>query len=275
MKIFQAYYKEEQRSQLDQEFTPYDNTANPVVNLHEYYIYTKIYQEAMMTNEDLWGHFSWQWKRKLENVPAAQILEIINTNPGADVYTFHPFPWEAAIAWNVWEQGQWCHPHIIELAEKIFEGMGLDPKVIMSPMGSRDYLCVNYFVGNKNFWDGLLAWLHRFVDVCGRLSDDQVDLLNSKAGYEANPNLDYRGFICERLISSFLVYEQERVKVRPFIEIYNARISNELKELVLLKDRAIDTKDKSLLVEFLDKRKGLLRPQDKDWGQEWIDKCVL
>ena len=44
MKIFQAYYKEEQKSQLDPEFTPFDNTANPVTNLYEYYIYTKIYE---------------------------------------------------------------------------------------------------------------------------------------------------------------------------------------------------------------------------------------
>jgi hypothetical protein len=274
MKIFQAYYKEEQKIHLDPEFTPYDNTANPVVNLHEYYIYTQIYTEAQKTNEDYWGHFSWQWKRKLENVPAQQVLDIIKSNPGADVYTFHPFPWETACAWNVWEQGQWCHPHIVELATKIFEDMGMDPLLVQAPMGSEYYLCVNYFVGNKHFWDGLLGMLHRFVDVCGRLPPKYIDLLNTPAGYEANTSLDYRGFICERLISSFLVSHKDRVKVRPFIEIYKSRLSKEYLDLVLLKDKAIDTKDRTFLQEYLNNRPAL-RTQDHNWGKDWINSCVL
>mgnify|MGYP003336337217 CR=1 FL=1 len=272
MKIFQAYYKDEQAAHLDQEFTPYDNTANPVVNFHEYYIYKKIYEQAQLTNEDYWGHFSWQWKRKLESVPAQQILDIIVATPGADVYTFHPYPWECATAWNVWEQGQWCHPNIIKLAERILQDMNIDPVVLQTPMGSRDYLCVNYFVGNKKFWDELLAFLDQFVTACENLPEPYMTMLNESATYGDNMNLNYRGFLCERMISTFFVLNKQLL-IRPFIEVYKARINDDMKRWVMYKDQAIDSQDKSTLLKFLDER-----VQGKDghnWGKDWIETCVF
>lgn len=272
MKIFQAYYKEEQRTHLDSEFTPFDNTANPVVNFHEYYIYKRIYEQAVQDQEDLWGHFSWQWKRKLNDVPPQQILDIINVNPGADVYTFLPFPWECATAWNVWEQGQWCHPHILTLAEEILTRMNIDPVVLQTPMGSRDYLCVNYFVGNKQFWDRLLAFLDLFVETTEKLDQPYLELLNQSANYGDNLSLNYRGFICERMISTFFVLNKDLI-VRPFIEIYKGRLGEDLIKLVALKDKAVDQKDKQLLYTYLDTRSQGINGHN--WGQDWIETCVL
>ena len=273
MKIFQAYYRPDQVAHLDKEFTPFDNTANPVVNLHEYYIYTRLYQEATLLDEDLWGHFSWQWKRKLSGVPAGMIIDHINTNPGYDVYTFHPFPLETVAYWNVWEQGQWCHPHLVELGERILEDMQVDPNCMYVPMGTRDYLCVNYFVGNRDFWEGLMSWLHQFVDVCGRLPEKYLDLLNQSAGYGDNLSLDYRGFLCERMISSFFVQTRHQFRVKPFDPLYNAMLNPQQKEILSLKDRALDTKNKSSLEQYLNRR---AVPQEHvNWGKEWINKCVL
>lgn len=272
MKIFQVYYKEEQRAHLDSEFTPYDNTANPVVNLHEYYIYTKIFEEAMKTKEDLWGHFSWQWKRKLEGVSAATITKLIEDNPGYDVYTFHPFPHETVDHWNVWEQGQWCHPEILRITEQIFKAMDIDTRRLQAPMGTKHYLCANYFVGNSKFWAGLMSLLHDFVDVCGRLPEEYIELLNSPAGYEANPTLDYRGFICERLISTFIQLNDDKLLVKPFNELYAARLSPEQKKILARKDAGIDTRHKEFLEEYLHMRKV---PVGHDWGSEWAPTCVL
>jgi hypothetical protein len=273
MKIFQAYYKDDQKIHLDPEFTPFDNTANPVVNLHEYYIYTKIYEEAMKSNEDLWGHFSWQWKKKLENVPAAQIIDIIKKNPGADVYTFFPYPWETVANWNVWEHGQWCHPNMLKLAERILTDMGEDPIVLQTPMGHQTYMCVNYFVGNKKFWDGLLEFLNRFVNACEQLPEEYMILLNESAGYEPNLKLDYRGFICERMISTYLVLNHEKLLIRPLLEGYHYRLSQELKDVLKFKDLGIENKDRDMLRQYIIKRNENL--DNYNWGKDWVDTCVL
>jgi hypothetical protein len=271
MKIFQAYYKEEQQIHLDSEFTPYDNTANPVINLHEYHIYNKIYEEAQKTNEDLWGHFSWQWKSKLEGIQASSIIEIINRNPGADVYTFIPFPWDTVTSWNVWEQGQWCHPNIIKITEKLLVEMGEDPIILQSPMGTKTYLCANYFVGNKKFWDGLLEFLTRFVNACDKLPEEYAKLLNESAGYEPNLKLDYRGFICERLISTYLTLNQNKLVIRPLEEIYSQRLPDKLKGILILKEMGIKLKSKDILRQYIIER----GHKDYNWARDWIETCVL
>jgi len=151
--------------------------------------------------------------------------------------------------------------------------MGLDPIILQTPMGSRDYLCVNYFVGNKNFWDRLLLFLDNFVDVCNNLSDEYKTLLDEPAGYQANLALNYRGFICERMISTFLVLNKDII-VRPFIEVYKSRINDDLRHLVGLKDRAIDEDNKQFLQEYIDTRiQG--KAEGYNWAKDWINTCVL
>lgn len=274
MKIFQAFYKEEQRPNLDLEFTPFDNTVNPVVNLYEHYIYTKIYEEAQKTNEDLWGHFSWQWKRKLEGISAAQIVEIISQNPGHDVYTFFPYPWETADNWNVWEQGQWCHPNMIQLGKRILADMGEDPILLQSPMGIQTYMCVNYFVGNKKFWDGLLSFLEKFIVACDNLPEEYMALLNESAGYEPNLKLDYRGFICERMISTYLVLNKNNLSIRPLVEVYHHRLSDTLKDILSYKESAILNKDRNLLHKYIAERQPS-KSGGYNWGKDWANTCVL
>jgi hypothetical protein len=61
------------------------------------------------------------------------------------------------------------------------------------------------------------------------------------------------------------------------IEAYTYRLSPDARTLISIKDQAIDEKNRDMLREYINARKhGLtLRPGDKDWGQEWVDTCVL
>jgi hypothetical protein len=281
MKIFQAYYKDEQKVHLDAEFVPYNNTENPVINLHEYHIYTKIYQEAQKTDEDLWGHFSWKWRSRIPEVNAQQVIDIINLDKSYDVYTFVPYPQEAIRHWNVWEHGQWCHPLILELAEQIFVDMGIDPVALQRPMGTFHYLVANYFVGNKKFWDGLMAFLNRFVESLDRFEGKMLEKLDSCANYRTNMSLNYRGFICERMISTYLMLNTQ-LRIRPFVELYNLEYSRhpECEEIMRLKDDAIYSRDITLLREYLDARPAPRDPNGEglemyNWGNDWINTCVL
>jgi len=165
IKIYQAYYQEDQLPNLDPEFTPFDNTVNPVNNLYELYIYKQVRELAEKAGDEMWGVFSWQWKNKLQGPTAKQILDHVqkSKDAGADVVIFNAYPWDEPEAYNVWEQGEWCHPGIAMLGARILDTMGEDYNLVMQPMDYTTYLAANYFVGNKVFWDGLLAFLDKFV----------------------------------------------------------------------------------------------------------------
>jgi hypothetical protein len=270
-KIFQAYYRDDQLPRLDPEFTPFDNRANPVSNLYEYYIYGQLHNIAMQDKLDLWGHFSWQWKTKLGGggVSARNILDAIAADPGHDVYHFTPWPQQDANCWNVWEHGDWCHPHMLELAEQILPRMDVDPKVVLQPMATKHYIVANYMVGNARFWTGLLRFLGSFVNAINRLEPEHQRLLDSSAGYEPNPKLDYRGFFCERLISTYLYLGENELSIRPFYEWYDASLSPRDKDLMVLKTKGISTGDVEALIQWSQMRDQPAAGK-RNLAEEWL-----
>ena len=54
-RIYQAYYKPEQKQWLDPEFYHYDNTSNPVNNLYEHYLYHRIREISIQDGIEKWG----------------------------------------------------------------------------------------------------------------------------------------------------------------------------------------------------------------------------
>ena len=161
---------------------------------------------------------------------------------------------------------------MIKLGERILADMGEDPRIIQAPMGHQTYMCVNYFVGNKKFWDGLLEFLKRFADACNNLPEEYMNLLNESAGYEPNLKLDYRGFLCERMISTYLVLNQNKLLIRPLVEFYHYRISNEMQMLLEFKEQGIENKSREFLHQYVNSRG---ETKGYNWGKDWANTCVL
>ena len=258
-RIYQAFYRDDQLPLLDSEFTPYDNRANPVANLYEHYIY---HQTAKLSKHDgikMWGTVSWQWKNKLHGVSAQQLIDKINGDSNADVFIFNPFMHDEAVSFNVWEQGQWCHPYILHLGRKLLELMGEDPSLVEKPMTRETYLAANYFVGNEKFWDGLLDFLDRFVEAIPQLNDADAALLRSSAGYGPNGALDHSGFICERLISTYLISRND-LRINSW-----APSGDYLSDLKL---KAVTTSSRELLREWDNARPA----KGPKLATQWIEK---
>jgi hypothetical protein len=262
IKIYQAYYQEDQLPNLDPEFTPFDNTVNPVNNLYELYIYKQVRELAEKAGDEMWGVFSWQWKNKLQGPTAKQILDHVqkSKDAGADVVIFNAYPWDEPEAYNVWEQGEWCHPGIAMLGARILDTMGEDYNLVMQPMDYTTYLAANYFVGNKVFWDGLLAFLDKFVAALDELDDEDKELLHSSAGYGPNPKLDYTGFICERLISTYLVKEEANLAISAW--------RDQVIPFSDTKHDAVQSMDKEKMLQWNINR----RAKGAKIAQEWINQ---
>jgi hypothetical protein len=91
-RIYQSYYKPEQKAHLDPEFYPYDNTSNPVNNLYELYLYHRIREISIQDGIERWGMFSWQWRNKIKyKLDASSIVHIANQDEH-DICLFNAYP---------------------------------------------------------------------------------------------------------------------------------------------------------------------------------------
>ena len=67
---------------------------------------------------------------------------------------------------------------------------------------------------------------------------------------------------------------EDRLKIRPFRELYDARLTPQQKKILAAKDCAIDARSKDFLYDYLALRPPV--PEGKtDWGKDWAMTCVL
>jgi hypothetical protein len=265
-KIFQPYYNEQQRAQIDPGFEPFDNLKNPMPELREYYINLMLRDVASSSDLDLWGNFSPRWKEKLSGYTSADVIERINQNPGYDVYFFNGFIDQVLQSYNVWEQGVWHHTHLIKIMEETLPIMGIDPAVVYQPMG-RDvafYAC--YCVATKEFWNGYLELVTKFLDCMPLYPLHIQNLVCSPSNYDREPTLWYFPFIQERLFSTYLLLNAGKYNVLPYHhneDMYTTKYGY----LLDLKDRAIASNSKEFLEQWRLGRNSTFNWPDhcKDW----------
>jgi hypothetical protein len=268
-RIYQSYYKPEQKEHLDPEFYPYDNTSNPVNNLYELYLYHRIREISIQDGIERWGMFSWQWRNKIKyKLDASSIVHTANQDEH-DICLFNAYPDDELISYNVWEQGAWSHPYIVYLGQEVLTEMGEDPDLVKMPMTRSIYLAANYFVANRRFWDGLLLFLDRFAEALARLAPGTKRILHSSAGYAPNPALDYTGFLCERMISTYLVRNMVSKGKEDGYEFVIAAWTPGEHYIGKLKEKGIKDKDRALLLRWNDERTPFLR--GPKLATDWIN----
>ena len=268
-RIYQSYYKPEQKEHLDPEFYHYDNTSNPVKNLYEHYLYHRIRELSIEDGIERWGMFSWQWQKKIAYPLEVQLVLDTLAADDYDVCLFNAYPDDEIISYNVWEQGAWSHPYLPYLGQQILTIMGEDPNLIKAPMDRSIYLAANYFIGNRRFWNGLLEFLDRFVDALSKLNKVDTQMLRSSAGYAPNPDLDYSGFLCERMISTYIARNQLSNGKQDGYQMTVAAWTPGEHYLSSLKHQAVQTADRALMVQWNDER--TLYVRGPKLATDWID----
>lgn len=252
-KIYQPYLKEEDLGLVDKHFEPFNNCANPAPELREYYINLSIRDLAVKEQLDLWGSFSQRWKEKLPGCDSDFVINRINSNPGYDVYFFNGFIDQVTAFYNVWDQGDWYHKNIVEIMEAALPLMKIDPDILYQPMGRKISFYACYCVANKEFWNGYLGLVGKFIEIIDQLPVHVQDLLCGPSNYSREPTLWNFPFIQERLFSTFLALNPGRFNVLPYHHQENA-CSPEYKKLLELKDTAINNNDVGMLNDWISLR---------------------
>ena len=208
IKIYQIYFKEDQVSQLEKDFIPYDNINN-YNGEGEFYIFLKEYLSGNVKDNDITGYLSWRFKQKTQ-ISGENFKNFIENNPGNDLYFINPYPYLMNSHHNSWMQGEGCHPGIINLIKEVFSQIGYDPDLITSQRHdtSRSTYC-NYWVGNKIFWDRYIAWCKPIYYYIKTNNDPEF----RRKMFDINPSNGphcYFGYILERIINVFINLDENK-----------------------------------------------------------------
>jgi hypothetical protein len=251
-KIYQAYYDKKQLSSLDPEFEPLDNTKNFFPEQREYPILFKCAQRGTDEGLDAWGYISWRRHEKMPKINGQFLIDLVNNNPGYDVYTFNPHAAESVLCVNVWEQGQKCHPHLIPIMTEMFPLLDIDPGIIYQLAPPDTMFFAQYIVAKKKFWQEYLRFLKKYVDNISNLSYDILQKHNSSANYQPDLKLWHFPFIIERLMPTFVLLNRDRYKVFNW-QYYQKDLPDYVYDkLLFLKNSAIKYRDENILKEWMD-----------------------
>jgi hypothetical protein len=281
LKIYQPFFNEDQRSLVDPDFEAIDlrNQSPEEALLREHTIHLKCYEMALAENIDVWGMFSWKWRQKLEAysgrspITGKEICEQIESNPGYDVYFFNAYSQGLNYAYNVWEQGQWNHKHIIEICEELFPLLGIDYQYLYMPMGLEVTCYANYYLGNRLFWDDWLDLIRKYREAIPKLSPRIQALHNGPADYEAFPDLWYFPFIHERLFSTLLLKNYDRYSIFSYHYRATAPHVNLLSSELHKKD-AVDIECCKI---YLENRKNFPHPYKTEYvniADRWVEEII-
>ena len=169
MQLYQIYYNEYTKSKLSKYLIPYNNTNPTKPNEYEFGVMKDLYFQIDWSNVSHLGVLSWRFEEKTK-IQVQNLVKYLKSNPIADIYIINPYPLGAPHEdnifgyKNVWDQGDYWHPGLKNLACKIFESAGLDPNDINKTTSKESECYCNYWIANKKFWDLYISFTLRIYD---------------------------------------------------------------------------------------------------------------
>lgn len=244
VRIFQIYYRPEQRQYLDPSFEPYDN-AGERSPLLEFHVFRKLIDAALPGKAELWGALSWKFKEKT-GMSGEQLRQIIASHPGCDVYYCNPFPELEGLYHNLWLQGETSHPNFMILSREFFQAAGLGEGELTRLVPSSQFAASNYFVATPAFWQGYVSFISDVMARAerGMSATARAMIYSTAADRKAmHAGASYMPFILERLFGVYLNRTQGRYRLHKFsCEQQETRLNVHLQLLRQMKDVAISSK---------------------------------
>jgi hypothetical protein len=273
VKIFQIYYRDDQRKQLDEAFVALDNSSN-TSHLLEFEVFRRLAGSRVVEGCDYWGALSWKFFEKT-GLRGKEVHALIEANPGYDCYFCNPNPGTESTFHNLWLQGETSHPNFINLAKIFFRTVGLEEKLLYALYPSWFFASANYFIANDGFWKEYLA----FVGDILNKAEKHLPLPAKQAMYTslADPkglhaDAGYWPFFVERLFSIFLVLRGKKYKIHKF-ETLDPNLKKNVHHRLLLqmKDVACKSSSNWLAVCWINYRNLYLSELH---GKEWVRKFI-
>jgi len=207
--IYQAYYRDTQTENLDPDFLPYNNTANPHPKWGEYWFFLNHYRNSAHTQADYSGIVSWRFSQKT-GITGREFIDFIKHNPGHDVYFINPETLNCYQYPNVWVQSLKHHPEVLELTQHIFDSIGYEIDLGNIVNDESNTLYCNYWAGNAKFWETYMRFtLPVFEYINETMTEAEREKVYATADRPRGKDASNFVFIFERLFSTLLVTDPD------------------------------------------------------------------
>lgn len=199
LRLYQIYYNEETRRQLDPGFIPLDNTANERPDWFEFLPIRRLLQNHQFHDETWIGIFSPKFFQKT-GMSSTEVENAVQQS-AAELVSFSPWFAHIALFKNIYEQGEYFHPGFLIIFKKFLLRSGLDPMLIEKPMTARQAIYSNYFVAPYRIWRKWLVHANLLYQMAEDASDDLGKELNYATNYGDSNDYPNKIFVMERIIS--------------------------------------------------------------------------
>jgi hypothetical protein len=206
--VFQIYYSDLTRAEVDPGFVPLDNMANERPDWREYWPIRNFLLNNALDPRIHYGFFSPKFRAKT-GLDSAFVHDFVNRHGGhADVISFSPFFEEMALPLNIVEQAVQHHSDSIDTFSECAALIAPEFRIDQSVMTSRNTIFCNFFVAKADFWAEWLRRCEQLFEIAERADTPLAAGLNRVVSYGAW-TAPAKVFVIER-VASLLLWSQPR-----------------------------------------------------------------
>jgi hypothetical protein len=247
--IFQIYYSDLTRAEVDPGFIPLDNAANERPDWREYWPIRNFLMSNALEPGTHYGFLSPKFRAKTQ-LDAAFVHEFVGRHGGdADVISFSPFLEEMAVPLNIVEQAIRHHPESLDTFNQCATLIAPEFRIAQSVMSSRNTIFCNFFTATAAFWAEWLRRCEQIFDIAERADTPLAEGLNRVVTYGAW-TAPAKVFVIERVASLLLCAQPHWKAAAAELPSFRTEVNPELLVLDALKIACVETGRQSYLTVY-------------------------
>jgi hypothetical protein len=217
--IFQILNHYTSREELDPGFAVLDNSANERPDWYEYWPIRRFLLNEALDEDAFYGFLSPKFELKTSLNFALVRDFILGSDSATEVVLLSPSIHNSAYYLNVFEHGDAEHPGLKQVAQRLFERLGVPSDLDSLVSDSRNTVHSNYFIAKPRFWRAWLAINEQMFAIAETLSDALGEALRTPTRYRGGTHVQMKIFIMERIATWLLTCDRSfAVRVRdPFV----------------------------------------------------------
>lgn len=201
--LYQIAYSDETWNSVPASLLPLDNRANERPDWAEYWPIRRFLKTEVLDENAFYGFLSPRFTHKLKTTPEALLQFVASVADNVDVAAFSPYFDFQTVFRNVFEQGEYVHPGLMDLSSRVLKEAfpGVDLREVVNT--SLDGIFCNYFAAKPRFWRAWLALCERVFAMAEFHDHPCAAALNRGYSHRDHP-VAAKVFIIERMASLLL-----------------------------------------------------------------------